>query len=189
MREDSRKTGQEHHEPAAPSRERRLLLKAAATAAPIIATLPNGAALANASAADCVVKDKALSDAGGAPPVNSPPPPADGPSDAFVRYSAWQRICGVDVYYYVYAPSGAQWYKADGTVAIPTCGSPTPPDSRAGDKKVYVLTYWIPEDDFNGVHPDGFYPVTNLDDANMGITASCLCSVDAGYLSEPWCKA
>jgi hypothetical protein len=45
MREDSRKTGQEHHEPAAPSRERRLLLKAAATAAPIIATLPQTASL------------------------------------------------------------------------------------------------------------------------------------------------
>jgi hypothetical protein len=46
------------------SGRRRHLLKAAASAAPLIATLPNGAALANGSAFQCLEKDKTESDKG-----------------------------------------------------------------------------------------------------------------------------
>jgi hypothetical protein len=46
------------------SERRRQLLRAAATAAPLVATLPSGADLANASAFRCIAKDKAATDAG-----------------------------------------------------------------------------------------------------------------------------
>jgi hypothetical protein len=45
----------------APAQDRRRLLRAAATAAPLIATLPSGAALAVASTYQCVDKDKVAS--------------------------------------------------------------------------------------------------------------------------------
>jgi hypothetical protein len=63
---------------------RRRLLRAAASAAPLIATLPSGAALAVASAYQCVPKDKTASDElADTPPStttdfqSSPPPPTD----------------------------------------------------------------------------------------------------------------
>lgn len=189
------------HTPERPERraslDRRRLLKAAAASAPFIATLPNGAAFANASAADCVVNDKKLSDDGLVQEVDKPSVPDGGPDDTFVRFSAWQRNagCGGDTYYYVYAGDAEGWYDQDGNAVStlpPGCGRNLPPGHpSSGDIKVYVLTHWIPEDDYNGVHPNAFYPVTKLDDSdpgNMGITATCLCSVDPDYVGETWCK-
>jgi hypothetical protein len=46
------------------SERRRQMLRAAATAAPLVATLPSGAALANASAFQCIAADKTATDAG-----------------------------------------------------------------------------------------------------------------------------
>jgi len=46
------------------SERRRQMLRAAATAAPLVATLPSGAVLANASAFQCIAADKAATDAG-----------------------------------------------------------------------------------------------------------------------------
>jgi len=46
------------------SEGRRRMLRAAATAAPLVATLPSGAVLANASAFQCLAKDKAATDRG-----------------------------------------------------------------------------------------------------------------------------
>ncbi len=60
------------------SNRRRNLLKAAASAGPLIATLPSGEALANASALQCVINEQ---EGGANPPadpiVSNPPPPED----------------------------------------------------------------------------------------------------------------
>jgi hypothetical protein len=61
---------------------RRLLLKAAASAAPLIATLPSGEALANASALQCVINQQT---GGNDFPLNLRPHPNTDPQDKYTR--------------------------------------------------------------------------------------------------------
>ena len=182
MRQHPETSTQAGERPEAPRADRRALLKAAAAAAPIVATLPCGAALANTSAAQCIANNQAANP----PEVDTPATPGGPQEDTFLRYMAWQRRCGRALYYYVYTPAGNQWYKADGTVENPTCGDLTP--GGTGDVKVYVLAHWIPNPASTSVTANGFYPVTKLDGTNQGITASCYCSVDPGVGGGTWCR-
>ena len=171
MRQDSETNAQACEGPAMPCLDRRSLLKAAAAAAPMIATLPCGAAVSLTSAAQCIVNDQALRP----PEVDTPATPGGPQDDTFVRYMAWQRRCGRVLYYYVTTPTGSNWYKAD--VTSPPPHVVVPSLRSRSDVKVYVLVHWIPTDGNTNVTPDGFYPLTKLNASNMGITASCMTSI------------
>jgi hypothetical protein len=173
MRQDSETNAQACEDPAMPCRDRRSLLKAAAAATPMIATLPCGAAVANSSAAQCIANDKA------AHPEEVNVLGSSLP-DTFLRYDAWRRNCSTPpaapVYYY-YVITLAKWYDQDGNyVPSPGCRTTTNPGGR-GDVKVFVLKHWIPNTSNTNIVADDFYPVTKLNENNQGITASCYTSV------------
>lgn len=180
MREKPNTNSPARGEQTESSRERRLLLKAAAATAPLIATLPNGAAFANASAANCVAEDQERSRA--APGVEVLEPPH---SDDYLRMAAWRRTCNGENFYFIDA--NAQWYKEDGTVLLhiqdgDLCGDRIGGQAEA-DTRVYVLAHWRPENGLQAVSQVGFFPVTKLEEDQdlTALTASCMASMDTGF--------
>lgn len=175
--------------PERPHPERRALLRAAAATAPLIATLPSGAALANASAAACVVNDQSASQSGDFAEF-ALVSDRRGPPDTAVRYLGWHRRtqCGGEErdFFFVETPSGASWYDRSGNSVTgnPDCaaGPLGAGDRQSNDTRIAVLVHWTPDDDFSGVTPAGFFPVTRIErDDVMGITATCLSSVQATF--------
>ena len=97
---------------------RRRLLKAAAATAPLIATLPNGAAWATASTAQCIINSQTA----GAANVVTDPPPA---GDTLVRQLGREVIVGPKttndssrLTVYTIDPDDGTYYKSDGTLFI-----------------------------------------------------------------------
>ncbi|WP_020506306.1 hypothetical protein [Lamprocystis purpurea] len=188
------------HQPLEPNTERepilqgrRRLLQAAAAAAPLIATLPNGAAAATASTAQCILASRAAS------PDDVIPGPA---LDTFVRQHGTMTIFHLDedtetketVYSIAAAPRPGTYYKSDGT-AFDTTGW-----TKDSESDVLLLRVFQPiSDTFDSVGnptsvadcgstsilPQCIFPVTQQDpgSGNMGITASCLCSVNPSLVA------
>ncbi len=133
------------------SPDRRRLLKAAASIAPLAATLPNGAALAATSIHRCISHDKALSDipTGGSSHVPDESPTLDG----FVRQQAyrvvWSRNAGMDVVVtYTFTagapPLAATYYLATGATFDPAAFNPV--YTHQSTTQTYVLAVFEPVD-------------------------------------------
>lgn len=202
-----------------PSIDRRRLLRAAVAAAPVMATLPNGAALANASARQCLIQDKSHSDSFdiGVDPYTFD---LSDSIDGYVRFTnaekTWRVRIGPGQFVFpVTYPMGTYpldhpvvdlrgdpiEYKADGTIFVPNSGNG---DTVQSTRTVYLLGLYkpLPESsdfpttvdtcDLNGATqptPQGtinaglqcFWPVSERqtgNGGNMGISGSCLASVD-----------
>lgn len=191
---------------------RRRLLKAAAASAPLIATLPNGAAFATASTAQCVIEARDASKTDQDSTFDAKAALGDG----YVRVKGIQteftrvvesktRQAGVtqdvDVIKVVYSfPSApSTYYNVDGTVFNPAEGGWT----KGASQEVYLLRVFVPTDGSGtpvgtdpqsvdncsfvsgvaqDIPPQCIYPVGQRDfyrdDGNMGLTTSCLCSVN-----------
>jgi len=188
------------HQPLEPNTDRepilqgrRRLLQAAAAAAPLIATLPNGAAAATASTAQCIVASRNA----------SPNDVIQGTTgDAFVRHHGTMTDFRLDsapatteTAYSMAADSGT-YYKSDGTV-FDTAGWTKVENSESN---VLLLRVFQPISDTfdpvgnptsmadcggHSIRPQCIFPVTKQDpgSGNMGITASCLCSVNPNLVA------
>lgn len=185
---------------------RRRMLRTAAYAAPLIATVPSGAVRAQASTAHCIIKDRA-----NAPVITQG-------EDAYVRRPALFQ-------FYLDEAGEARtvlrfgedepfaFYEADlndlGTPAnllpdgIPSGWTLIPGTNR----DVFVLKYYKPDDfdqpqtvtnicdvqpDENGVTPtppeDCLWQITTGEvGENQGMTVSCLCSVNPDLLPDGSC--
>jgi len=192
------------------SSNRRNLLKAAASMAPFVGTLPSGAALANASSVQC-----ALFLQGEA--AEPRPNPATTSMDNYYRVAAKQWITSFPP---LFEPATVYQFTALGTstvVRVDANGNnltipPTNPNPPSGAVDVYLLILYVPLDDpltqlsleDDGVtpascniasgkgFPDGtpvapgtycIHPIARLEggaNGNMGMTASCLTSFVAG---------
>jgi hypothetical protein len=195
------------HQPLEPNTDRetmlqgrrRLLQAAAATAtAPLIATLPNGAAAATASTAQCIVTSR-----GSSPPnvISNATPP----SDTFVRQHGTMAVFRLDAppatteTVYSIAPVSGTYYNSDGT-EFDTDGY-----TKDSEDDVLLLRVFKPISDTgdpvnNPTSMDNcgstpiprcIFPVTQLNPSpdNMGIAASCLCSVNPSLLGSGICDA
>jgi hypothetical protein len=179
---------------------RRLLQAAAATAtAPLIATLPNGAAAATASTAQCILASRAA-DPDDVISASAP--------DTFVRQHGTMADFHLDAppntkqTVYSIAPDSDTYYQSNGDVFITTGWT------KDNEKQVLLLRVFRPVSD-NGdtdtnptsmvdcgstpIPPQCIFPVTKQDPGsdtgNMGIAASCLCSVNPDLLGTVACDA
>ncbi len=190
-------------EPEAVMQSRRRLLQAAAAAAPMIATLPNGAMAATASTAQCIVDSRDDSQATAADVVSDPRPTGD----AFVRANGeavnFNRRVGQvsqNVTVYTIAPDSKKYYYSNGNPFVPTGWTET---SR---EPVLLMRVFVPTSDSGDViddptsvddclttstHPLCIFPVSKRepsnDAGNMGIAQSCLCSVNPNLLPPGAC--
>lgn len=197
------------HQPLEPNTDRepllqgrRRLLQAAAAAAPLIATLPNGAAAATASTAQCIVASRE------AKPLNNVIPDTP-PRDTFVRQHGTMAVFHFNaqpntketVYSMAFDPVPGTYYKSDGLVFDPTEWT------KETENPVLLLRVFRPVSD-NGnpdtnptsmadcgtppIPPRCIFPVTQQESSNignMGIAASCLCSVNPNLLGTGACDA
>jgi len=186
-----------------PSNNRRNLLKAAATMAPFVGTLPSGAALANASSVQCALFQQAEATQGRPNPITTA-------EDTYYRVAAKQWTTGlppnfdpVTVFQFTALDnSTVVRVDADGNnVVIPAPPNDQPPNNAAD---VYLLVLYVPKDDplteldlvpsstkpatcnipsgadFSA--PPGTYcihPIADLEGTafgNMGMTGTCLAS-------------
>jgi len=194
------------HQPLKPNTDRepmlqgrRRLLQAAAAAAPLIATLPNGAAAATASTAQCIVASRNA--------IPSPSNVIEGTTgDAFVRQRGTEAVFNLNgtnqETVYSIAPDSDTYYQSNGDVFITTGWT------KDNEKQVLLLRVFRPVSD-NGdtdtnptsmvdcgstpIPPQCIFPVTKQDPGsdtgNMGIAASCLCSVNPDLLGTVACDA
>jgi len=157
---------------------RRHLLKTAATAAPFIATLPSGAALAQASSVQCAAKLQAA-------------PPSDLASDAddqWVRIPAdyWDRTNGTTTIpaglYYRYPVNNPTTTIYSGDGGVTWTSGVTAPTKNNGQGYVGVR-YLLVLFQFTDTNKDaleivGVYPLDGTPSANgdLGMTDSCMAS-------------
>jgi len=172
----------------------------ASISAPLLATIPNGAALANASAFQCVVSSKTKSDL-------DVPPMSLGDRDAWVRLKVIVRPFGKVVGGEPVAKDGwyidGSWYEDTGAAFDPQPRLLTPdedptdcdleaefcPVGPAQDAWVLAIYEPLP----NGTEPtsvapaavgfNAFYPISSTQGnrpsevGNIGLFTSCYCSV------------
>jgi len=165
----------------------------AAAAAPFLATLPSGAALANASAFQCVVSSKESSDAG------TPLLSRTG-RDLWVRRAVTSRRFRSTQHGFAEVKDGwligSDWYDAHGIVFYPNlsgvCSISTEWCPVGTPTTAYVLQIYQPAPDPAGADPTGvtfigIYPQYSIPSNrssqvnNMGILGSCMCSVSPGF--------
>ena len=179
--------------------ERRRFLKSAAVVAPLVATLPNGAAQAAGSTAQCILDNIQDSQAGAIEPVvSSPPPASDGYSRMTATRVSFRRSLGgfppqietVNVYELTAYPG--QLFDTNGGVFDPSSFTPAFAEVPGSRTAVSVLALYQPDDPTepttvaacipgtNDPAPTCLYPVTQFaPNDNIGITTSCLVSVTA----------
>lgn len=177
------------------SEQRRRLLKAAATAAPVIATLPSGAAFANASVHQCVDfhANREQSPANGFLYIPAGP-------DAYVRAEAVKQIWkdNADVERTVIGwPRGEpdkQWWvesnSGDPLDAWSSFNQSSPPAGwtkvSTNDEAINTLFLWSTDDAGTGFDGQGMWPAQQQGQGTaFGVIQSCLCSVDPRI--GPWC--
>lgn len=168
---------------------RRRLLRAAA-AAPLMATLPSGAAYANVSAFQCVVSSKTSSD-DGAPLMSR------SGRDTWVRQAVTTRRFRTTQHGTAEVKDGwllgGVWYDANGQTFVPnlsgSCSIATDYCPVGSPGTAYVLVIYRPVPD--GVDPTsvdviGLYPQYSTEYnrpsqvGNIGLFATCMCSVAPG---------
>lgn len=183
------------------SEQRRRLLRAAATAAPLVATIPNGAAWANASTAQCILDGQPTAPIPPEVEIRATGPlPAEATPDNFLRvqglYQEWTNGSTPSFYYKI----GDTWYAAppdQTTPAIAIAGSPADPPLNlvlTSETNVLLLKYYKPDDEVTTVTDqcdlssagatapnDCVWPITTSsvgDGLNQGMAGSCMCSVN-----------
>jgi hypothetical protein len=178
---------------------RRRLLKAAAAGAPLIATLPNGAAWATASTAQCIVSSRTASPQN----VASDPPPA---GDTFVRQMGREVQVGPTgssdpatfVTVYTISPDNTTYYNADGSV-YSSGGLPSGFQEKTATSKQLLRVFDATSDTGDPAgNPTGIancgatptpprciFPVDQVGSSgdNQPIYTSCLCSVTPGLVT------
>jgi len=189
---------------------RRRFLKLAATAAPLVATLPSGAARAMGSSAQCVLDAIEASDDGVVPAVSTWLPPT---SDTYVRLQGQQVSFSRDdqstfppsietrTAFHIEALDGTdeRFWLADGSEFFPT-PSGEPAWNEDGRANVGLLKVFQPDSRTdpttvgqcspgpNDGPPTCLYPVSRIvPGGNIGIQASCLCSVNPHALPADYC--
>lgn len=186
---------------ATPDREsvaqgRRRLLKAAATTAPLIATLPNGAAWATASTNQCIIDSR-----------NGASVDVVTSGDGFVRQNGQEVKIGLKTStdpqtyktYYTIDPDDTTYYDVNGNVYALTS------DYEVKSKTdVQLLRFFDATSDTGDIanNPTGaancgdtpippqcIYPVDKKATAgnNQALYTSCLCSVNPGLLPQGAC--
>lgn len=190
---------------------RRRFLKLAATAAPLVATLPSGAARAMGSSSQCILDAIGASDNGNVAPVSSWLPPT---SDTYIRQEGQQvsfsredqttfppTIETRTAFHIAALDSGSvqRYWLADGSEFFPTpaVGKPWTEDGRSnvGLLKVFQPDSWTDpttvgqcDPGTNDTPPTCLYPVSRIvPGGNIGIQASCLCSVNPNALPVGYC--
>ena len=147
------------------TKDRRDLLKQAALAAPLIATLPSGAVWANASSYQCVAQDATRT-----------------PNPAVPAADEWLRLAATVVDYSHGNETATVYELPDGSLWLPD-GSEFDPqgwrrlDSTAAPTNVLELFSTSP------LRVVGVWPQYRTDEY-QGLTGSCLTSVHPG--EEPW---
>lgn len=179
---------------------RRRIIRAAAVA-PLLATIPSGAAFANTSAFQCVAASKEDSD-------NQIPTMSQSSSDSWVRRPAKVRpfatkVGGTLQRYTGYSldlsgtDEGRTWYDQNGIPLSPNWNIPCDRDTSLCPAGVttdtLVLAIYEPLPDGvtpTSIEPKGFYPITSTygnrpnpesgtpdTTGNIGLVQSCYCSV------------
>jgi len=206
MISDPAEPPQIQRKPLLPDAVRRRMLRSAAYAAPLIATIPSGAVRAQASTAQCIVKDRANA------------PVATVSEDAYVRrpalFQAYLDDAG-EAHTVLGFPQDnpSTFYEADlSNIGVPANllpdGIPSGWTLIPGtDRDVFVLKYYKPDNfdqpqtvtdicdvqpDDNGVTPtppeDCLWQITTGEvGENQGMTVSCLCSVNPDLLPDGSC--
>lgn len=186
---------------SAPSLRRRRLLKAAAAGTPLIATLPSGAAFANASTYQCVVGNIAGTQSGAIDRITT------GDPDQYVRVAGCKvsvRISGDDRRHEYYAKKDgsacpgyfkdandrewidhnelSHWFDID--------GDEMPPRNNGRDRRVtvsptdvnLVQIYRVDDPemptDVVAVGDPNYFPAAQVNSDNTALSGSCLCSVN-----------
>ena len=177
------------------SERRRRLLKAAATTAPVIATLPSGAALANASIHHCVDYHELREQ----DPAKGFLYITAGPDD-YVRAAAVKEIWndGSADRTVIGWPRGEpdkQWWVSSNNGDLLDSWSPfdheSPPTGWTHDpaqnEDVNTLFLWSRDAAGTGFDHEGMWPAQQQRTGSaFGVIQSCLCSVDP-QLGDPWC--
>jgi hypothetical protein len=185
---------------------RRRLLRAAA-AAPLVATLHSGSAGANASASQCVIRSENASKGNDDVAAPSAYIPAGNP-DIWVRRQVMSVLCQdnreTPNFFLAFNIDGVWRRDSDGEVVNPVFTAPGDPPCDPNSntcvfgepQNVLALEIYRPElADSNfapiGVDSVGTYPQYDLalrrpsaSMDNMGITTTCLCSVDPGLAPD-----
>lgn len=180
----SNKTTKDAPEEGAISETRRRLLQAAATAAPLIATLPNGAAAATASTAQCIKSS-----------VDAHPSDVSTSTDSFVRQSGkrftyTRNSPSTTITVYSIDPNATTLYRPNGNVFNPEGWTLV----GGSEQNVYLLRVFKPiptaidpasatsvtNCNNNTIPPACIYPVNRVNtlNGNQGLATSCLCSVN-----------
>lgn len=186
---------------SSPSASRRRLLKAAARSAPLIATLPSGAALANASAFQCLEKLQDL--AGDGLPAGAVPPS----TDRYVRVQAKLEVYEDaalnrrwSVYRIPFSGSDVLVDESGNLFIVPDDADLTgttdvellvlyrardnSPNPVTADRNcdLNAVTGWSPTSPENCVFP--IAKVNTVQPGNLGMSTSCLCSINP---NDPLC--
>ena len=176
----------------APSEQRRRLLKAAASAAPVIATFSSGSAFANASIHQCVINA-----------ANAEQAPASGylyvnasSNDRYVRATAvkqnWTRTNGSQIETATTIglprPTPTEWFRDPGGNSLGQWASfdTNSWDKSGSEQPVNVLLLWDEDAAGTGFDLVGTWPkLVQARGSRFGVEGSCLCSVDPQM--SPWC--
>jgi len=178
-----------------PSPERRRLLKAAAAATPLIATLPCGAARATSSTYQCAIVDRSMTQSGyvaGAVDGEQEGPYPNTKWDGYVRVQGWEYVYsdgGTEITLYTIDPAvveeghedDATFYQANGDTFDDFTGL-----TRVSADPVGLLKLYVASGDIDDVHSCSvepcIYPAQQLGSGtgNFGLTGTCLTSVCAG---------
>lgn len=174
-----------HSRPGDPDSPRRRRALLAAAAAPVIATLPDRSAFAFASASQCVMASHNASRDGTVPERTL----AENWPDKWVSVHARaaELVCpGGNTGWVLEIPSGSgEWYRPgtgekikNPAAVIGVCTVLRTEETRV--LAIYQGDFTANPDYPTGVHYVGFWPQAKLEDdpGYMGITGTCLCSVD-----------
>jgi hypothetical protein len=184
MNSDKETSYEPHISVGEPSSNRRNLLKAAASMAPFVGTLPSGAALANASSVQCAIFLQ------GEAAEGRPIPISDSP-DHFYRVPAKQWTTRIPPNFepgtvYQFTPLSTPGASPPPAVRVDGSGNaleiPPPPDDQIPSDAVdvYLLTMYVPVDDPANV------PLQQLELASDNITpATCNIPSGKGFSAPP----
>ena len=151
---------------------RRNALKRAALTGAVIATLPNGAALANASHHQCIINDGNQS-----------------PSAFTTAPDHWLRVAGEKATYSfsnyqveaVRLPDGSLWRLGDWPRQLYADGW----EKVAGtEETIHLLVAFEPNADNSDLTAVGVYPEAQIGGDYQGLSGSCMTSLSPSHLNE-----
>jgi hypothetical protein len=154
--------------------DRRDALKRAALTSAVIATLPNGAALANASHRQCIINDG-----------NQAPSPFTTAPDHWLRVAGEKATYSFSDYQVeaVRLPDNSLWRLGD---------HPRPLYADSWEKvagteeTIHLLVAFEPNADNSDLTAVGVYPEARIDNDYQGLSGSCMTSLSPAYGNGFW---